>query len=212
MSRVLIGGDSFATDEEGSWSREFRRSRGKSSRTHCVAQGGSSIDYGLYRVEQAMIQNTYSHVIVSITHPLRFWHRSIVDRPGLACRYAEPRMRGFLREFADLPDFEPRYTRSAIRNYHSLSSARTRVAVMLPFVYAPEEIQSWRRLGLIPGNNSRFWIIPIDFDRIQKEHNSNWEPNHLPAWCRENITKVFHNWVENNNRDVSSFGQYTHKW
>ena len=210
--RVLIGGDSYATEGPGSWSGEFRRSRGKNTRTHCVAQGGSSIDYGLYRVEQAMIQNTYSHVIVSITQALRFWHRAILDRPWLASRYAEPRIQGYLKEFADLPDFEDRCTRSAIRNYHSLSSARTRVAVILPFVIAPEEILSWRQLGLIPSNNSRFWIVPVDFDRIRTEHNSDEEPNHLPAWCRENITEMFHNWVENNSQDVSSFGQYTHKW
>lgn len=209
--RVLIGGDSYAAESEGSWSEEFRRSRGKSGRTHCVAQGGSSIDYGLYRVEQAMIQNTYSHVIVSITSPLRFWHRAIEDRPSQASQFAEPRIQGFLKDFADLPDFQHRGARSAIRNYHSLSSARTRVAVILPFVIV-EEIMTWRQLGLIPGNNRWFWIVPVDIHRITTEHNSDEEPNHLPAWCRKNITKMFQNWVENNSRDVSSFGQYTHKW
>jgi hypothetical protein len=216
--RILIGGDSYATGEVQGWSAHLksllveRQPDVHHNRTmKIVATGGSSIDHGLYRIESAMQKNRYSHLIVSVTHPLRFWHRAIQDRPWLASRYAEPRIQGFLREFADLPDWAERQARSVIRSYHSLSECGVRVAVLLPF--ADElDIPRWRQLGLIPADTENFWMVPIDINRIRLGWNSDEEPNHLPEWCRLAMVTLFNRWIENNSRDMQGFKELVHTW
>lgn len=216
--RILIGGDSYATSEAQGWSTHLRSNLvNRHPEVHhrrlvnIVATGGSSIDHGLYGVESALHKNSYSHLIVSVTHPLRFWHRAILDRPWLASRYAEPRIQGFLREFADLPDWAERQARSAIRNYHSLSECGMRVAVLLPF--ADElNIPRARQLGMIPKDTDHFWIVPIDINSIRHAWNSDELDNHLPEWCRLEMVTLFDRWIINNCRDMQGFRGMTHNW
>lgn len=216
--RVLIGGDSYATEGDTSWPNNLRHNLhtrhpgvGLERIIRTVATGGSSIDHGLFGVESALQANQYSHIIASITHPHRFWHRAILDRPWLASRYAEPRIQGFLREFADLPDWADRQNRCAIRNYHSFSRHNTRVAVLLPF--ADEmDIPRWRQLGLIPQDDEGFWIVPLNINGIRLAHNSDEQRNHLPESCKLNMATLFTGWIEHNSRDMSVFGEMVYTW
>lgn len=212
--RCIIAGDSYAGAGVGTWPETF----GEPKTCAFVATGGSSIDHGIYRVEETIRQrqskriiSPYQNLIVSITEPHRFWTHRILKQAHKAADHLEPEKTQLIRTF-DVPDWESRQVRNAIRTYWSISRSLKRTVVLFPFGKS-YPVAGWTSTGLLPPDDEQFWLLPVDFNTIREQHHSDDLPNHMPDWCRASLVRTLETYIKTGEKVLEPcFDQYLYTW